>query len=101
MQAMATASRQDWLAAPGSTAGNDINAAGQNDGETGAPPPQRPRVLTVDDYAAGVIAGDRTVLSRAITLIESNSDLHQAQAQEVLHRLLPRTGSAKRVGITG
>jgi Ni2+-binding GTPase involved in maturation of urease and hydrogenase len=63
--------------------------------------PRHPRRLTVDDYVAGVLAGDRAILARAITLVESNSRLHEAQAQEVLNRLLPHTGKAKRVGITG
>lgn len=58
-------------------------------------------LLTVDDYVAGVAAGDRAVLARAITLIESTRAEHQAAAQEVLHRLLPRSGAAHRVGITG
>ena len=55
----------------------------------------------MDDYIAGVLAGDRAVLARAITLVESSSQLHETQAQEVLNRLLPHTGKAKRVGITG
>jgi len=62
---------------------------------------RHPRRLTVDEYVAGVLAGNRAVLARAITLVESNSRLHEAQAQEVLNRLLPHTGKAKRVGITG
>lgn len=57
--------------------------------------------LSVDDYANGVLAGDRTILGRAITLIESNAPAHQQQAQELLARLLPHTGRSKRVGITG
>jgi len=65
---------------------------------SGAP---RRAQLSVDDYAAGVLAGDRTVLARAITLIESNAPPHQAQAQELLTRLLPHTGAARRIGITG
>lgn len=65
------------------------------------PRPRHPRRLTVADYVAGVLAGDRAVLARAITLVESNSRIHEAQAQEVLARLLPHTGKAKRVGITG
>jgi LAO/AO transport system kinase len=56
---------------------------------------------TAEDYVAGVLAGDRAVLARAITLIESNSRKHETQAQEVLHRLLPHTGHAKLIGITG
>jgi LAO/AO transport system kinase len=57
--------------------------------------------LSVDDYVAGVRAGDRAVLARAITLVESASRRHEALAQEVLQRLLPHTGNAQRVGITG
>jgi len=62
---------------------------------------RRSRTLTIDNYVTGVLAGDRAILSRAITLIESNSRLHEAQAQEVLQRVLPHTGKTKRIGITG
>jgi LAO/AO transport system kinase len=51
--------------------------------------------------ADGVRAGDRTVLARAITLVESTSPTDEALAQEVLTRLLPHTGGAVRVGISG
>ena len=57
--------------------------------------------LTPDQYVSGVEAGDRAVLARAITLIESNKAGDQALAREVLQRLLPRTGKAFRIGITG
>jgi LAO/AO transport system kinase len=57
--------------------------------------------LTVEDFVSGVLAGDRARLARAITLVESGSRLHEAQAQEVLNRLLPHTGKARRIGITG
>jgi len=53
------------------------------------------------EYVAGVLAGDRTVLGRAITLVESNAPEHQDQAQEVLKELSPRAGRSIRVGITG
>jgi LAO/AO transport system kinase len=56
---------------------------------------------TVADYVSGVLAGDRGVLARAITLIESRSSLHERMAQEVLQGLLPHTGKARRIGITG
>jgi len=56
---------------------------------------------TVEGYVAGVLAGDRAILARAITLIESQSPLHEKKAREVLQRLLPHTGKAKRIGITG
>lgn len=63
--------------------------------------PKSRLVLSEDDYVEGVTKGDRMTLSRAITLIESNSSRHFAKAQRVLQRLLPRTGNALRIGITG
>ncbi len=63
--------------------------------------PARRRRLTTDDYVDGVVSGDVTVISRAITLVESNRQDHERQAQEVLSRLLPRCGSSVRIGITG
>jgi LAO/AO transport system kinase len=72
-----------------------------SEGPTGIPTSRRPRPLSVEDYVQGVLAGDRAVLARAITLVESSSRLHESQAQEILHRILPKTGHARRVGITG
>ena len=59
------------------------------------------KILSEDELVAGVESGDRMILSRAITLIESNSPKHFAKAQRVLQRLLPRTGKALRIGFTG
>ncbi len=56
---------------------------------------------TINDYVSGVLAGNRAMLSRAVTLIESQSPLHEKKAREVLQELLPHTGKAKRIGITG
>ncbi len=49
----------------------------------------------------GVLAGDRTAIGRAITLVESTRPDHRERASAVLAELLPRSGSALRVGITG
>jgi LAO/AO transport system kinase len=57
--------------------------------------------LSLDAFEAGVCVGDRAVLARAITLIESRDQADGALAQQLLTRLLPRTGHARRVGITG
>lgn len=68
------------------------------------PTPSKPakrRKLSLDDYEAGVIASDIGILSRAITLVESNHPDHESLAQELLTRLLPKTGKSIRVGITG
>ncbi|MET0133233.1 MAG: methylmalonyl Co-A mutase-associated GTPase MeaB, partial [Kibdelosporangium sp.] len=53
------------------------------------------------DYAKGVLAGERAILSRAITLVESTRPDHRQQAQQLLVELLPHAGGAHRVGITG
>ena len=63
-------------------------------------PPPRPRP-GVDALVAGVRGGDRAALGQAITLVESSLPAHEAQAQALLARLLPWTGGALRVGITG
>ena len=57
--------------------------------------------IDVDALEQGVLAGDRTTLGRAITLVESRRLDHHEAAQELLLRLLPRSGDAVRVGITG
>jgi LAO/AO transport system kinase len=56
---------------------------------------------SVDDYAAGVRAADRSLLAQAITLVESRAPADAALAQELLARLLPATGHAYRLGVTG
>jgi len=57
--------------------------------------------LSVDDYVDGVLNQNRTILARAITLIESNADAHRETGQEVIQRLLPHSGNSVRLGITG
>ena len=57
--------------------------------------------LDVSRLAAGIRAGDRSLLARAITLIESRRADHQSAARKLVQDLLPQTGGAVRVGITG
>jgi LAO/AO transport system kinase len=52
-------------------------------------------------YAKGVLSGDRAMLARAITLIESRNLGHQKLAQDMLATLLPRSGKSLRIGISG
>jgi len=59
------------------------------------------RELSLDEYELGIAEGDRAVIGRALTLVESNRSEHRERAQELLTRLLPLTGRAMRVGITG
>jgi LAO/AO transport system kinase len=62
---------------------------------------RRTRHLSVEEYCSGVRAGNRAVLGRAITLIESTRPSDQDVAQRVLQELLPDTGRSHRIGITG
>jgi LAO/AO transport system kinase len=57
--------------------------------------------LDLDALVAGVRSGDRAVLGRAITLVESERSDHQELAQELITSLLPSTGGSMRVGISG
>ncbi len=52
-------------------------------------------------YIDGVLAADRRLLSKTITLIESSLPAHQQLARKILDALLPNTGNAVRLGITG
>lgn len=61
----------------------------------------RRRELTVNDYVEGILKGDVTILSRAVTLIESVLPHHYALAQEVIEKCLPYSGNSVRVGISG
>lgn len=57
--------------------------------------------LSANQYINGILAGDRMLLSRAITLVESRRPDDQALAQQVLGAILPKTGNSTRIGITG
>lgn len=55
----------------------------------------------LDMLVEGILASDRTTLSKAITLIESNSLKHFEPAQELIKKLIPHSGNSVRIGITG
>lgn len=52
-------------------------------------------------YIDGILSGDRTILSQAITLVESVNAKHQAKAKEIIQGCLPYSGQSIRIGITG
>ena len=56
---------------------------------------------SVVELADGIRAGDRSMLARAITLVESQRDDHRELAGELLTTLLPFTGGSQRIGVTG
>jgi len=61
----------------------------------------QPRPIAINDFLRGIRERDRAVIGRAITLVESNSADDRAPAQELLTRLLPLTGGARRIGVSG
>ncbi len=65
------------------------------------PKHEQRRVLGLNDYLLGVRACDPAILARAITLVESNAAHHQHVAQQLVNLILPDTGKAMRIGITG
>jgi len=58
-------------------------------------------VIEVDTYVKGVLDGKRALVARAITLVESTKPQHRVMAQELLTALLPHSGQARRIGISG
>ncbi|MCC9137899.1 methylmalonyl Co-A mutase-associated GTPase MeaB [Pontibacter silvestris] len=60
-----------------------------------------PKRFSTETYTQGILAGDRVVLSRAITLVESRLPSDQELAQEVINSVLPYAGHSVRIGITG
>lgn len=61
----------------------------------------RKKMFSAEELTTGILAGDRTMLSRAITLIESSLPEHITLAHEVINNCLPHSGKSIRIGITG
>ncbi len=57
--------------------------------------------LTKDEYVKGILDGNTTILARAITLVESQKYEHQTLASEILNEIIPFTGHARRIGVSG
>ena len=57
--------------------------------------------LSVEQYVQGVLSGNRGILSRTITLLESSKDSDRNLSKEILRRIYPHTGSSIRIGMTG
>lgn len=59
------------------------------------------QLLPVEVYVKGILSGDITLLSKAVTLVESSRVEHQLLAQEIIKQCLPHSGNSVRIGITG
>lgn len=57
--------------------------------------------LSISDYINGIRAGNRTILSKGITLIESGLIKHQEIARQIIEQCIPHAGNSIRIGITG
>ncbi len=62
---------------------------------------KRRKLLPADEYVKGILDGNITLLSKAVTLVESSKKEHQEVAQEIIKACLPYSGKSIRVGITG
>ncbi|MFE7172299.1 methylmalonyl Co-A mutase-associated GTPase MeaB [Streptomyces sp. NPDC057616] len=58
-------------------------------------------MIELDAYVKGVLDGKRAIVARAITLVESTRPQHRALAQQLLTELLPYSGKARRIGVSG
>jgi LAO/AO transport system kinase len=82
---------QKGIARPPSINPDAINRFGRN----------RKKKYTADEYVKGISAGDITILSQAITLLESSNHRHYDTAQAVIEKCLPLSSGSVRIGITG
>ncbi|MCD7898499.1 MAG: methylmalonyl Co-A mutase-associated GTPase MeaB [Bacteroides sp.] len=64
-------------------------------------PKRKRREFSVNEFVEGILKGDITILSQAVTLVESMKPEHQAIAQEVIEKCLPSSGNSIRIGISG
>lgn len=59
------------------------------------------KLPSIEELEKGILAQDRGLISRALTLCESKLAAHRRMAEELLQRLMPYTGGSIRIGITG
>jgi len=57
--------------------------------------------ITASEYVDGILEGNRTILSQAITMVESSLPTHAKVAREIVEKCLPYSGKSLRIGITG
>jgi LAO/AO transport system kinase len=62
---------------------------------------KKKKKYSVNEYVAGILSGNRTILSQAITLIESALPEHYKTAQSIIEKCLPYSSRSVRIGITG
>ncbi len=95
--------KPEWVPEDGGSEFATAVMPGVSESESGESIPVYNKIkkLTCEDYVNGILSGDRMILARAITVIESNAPKHFELGQEIIRRILPYTGNSVRVGITG
>lgn len=59
------------------------------------------KIYSSGEFVTGILSGNRTILSQAITLVESSLPGHEKTAQDIIEKCLPFSGKSVRIGITG
>src|SRR5512137_584046 len=62
---------------------------------------KRRKKYSEDEFVSGILSGNRTILSQAITLVESSLPEHYETAQAIIRKCLPHSSKSIRIGITG
>lgn len=78
----------------------DVSSKFRNLGHILSKKTLKPR-LTVNEYASGILNGDRIILAKAISLVESNLQADREQASQLIEEIIDKAGQAIRIGITG
>lgn len=61
----------------------------------------RKKIYSVNEYVEGILKGDISILSQAVTMVESAKQEHQVIAEEIIEKCLPYSGNSIRIGLTG
>ena len=97
----AGATRPEWAPERAGTEFASFVSPGVVQLPVAAPPPAPVQAPGPEQLAEGILAGNRSMLARAITLVESNAPRHRAQADDLVRRILPHAGKSIRIGISG
>lgn len=62
---------------------------------------KKKKTYTVDEYVEGILSGNISILSQAVTLVESTNPSHYQMAQDIIEKCISKSGNSIRIGITG
>ncbi len=110
-EAIIKSNRPEWVPKDGGNEFTTVVNPGKSVNHDGLPSKENTSIkkyksvkrkqITTEEYYNGIMNRDKTILARAITLVESNSSKHFSMAQDLIKQILPKTGKSIRIGITG